>query len=110
MMMMLTFDFWHNTISARPVVRWFSFLCTYSRVKKSFWLPHSLTVVDTRVAPMACSRLQMIALKERGPSFPSNSTFALRPTTQFSSHQILTVHYIKHNTHQHTSETLQNGN
>jgi hypothetical protein len=81
MRMMLTFDFWHNTISARPVVRWFSFLCTYSRVKKSFWLPHSLRVVDTRVAPMACSRLQMIALKQRGPSFPSNSNFALRPTT-----------------------------
>jgi hypothetical protein len=41
--------------------------------------------------------------------FPSHLDFALPATTQFSSHQILTVHYIKHSTSQHTSETLHNG-
>ncbi len=81
--MMLTFGFLAKCQSlpdGRPLV-------LYSRVKKSFRLPHSLTVVDDQSGAYGVLEAADVCFKgKRAFSPPLRFNFARSPTTHFSSH------------------------
>jgi hypothetical protein len=71
-LIILTFEFlakYQSLPDGRPLV-----LSLYCRVKKSFWLPHSLAVVDDQSGAYGVLEAADDCFKERGPSFPSTST------------------------------------
>lgn len=102
--MILTFEFlakYQSLPDDRPLV----LLSLYCRVKKSFWLPHSLTVVDDQSGAYGVLEAADDCFKGKRAFFPFHLDFALSPhnTIFFSSDPHTPLHKA-----QHISASLRN--